>query len=87
VEEQCRKAVEFMRQGNYESSIECYKEALNLDPDYLPALNNLAIVYEKQPSWHNLAIENWNRVLELSRQRNDEKHMDRAERHLADLTK
>ena len=76
-----------MRQGNYESSIECYKSALELDPDYLPALNNLAIVYEKQPSWHTLAIENWRRVLEISRQRNDEKHIDRAERHLADLTK
>jgi anti-sigma B factor antagonist len=87
VEEHCRKAVEFMRQGNYENSIECYKSALELEPDYLPALNNLAIVYEKQPVWHDLAIENWKRVLEISRQRNDDKHIDRAERHLADLTK
>jgi anti-sigma B factor antagonist len=85
VEEYCRRAVEHMRQGDYENSIECYKGALDLDPDYLPALNNLAIVYEKQPGWHSLATEKWNRVLEISRQRNDEKHMDRAERHLADL--
>lgn len=85
VEDQCRRAVESMRQGNYEQSIECYKAALELDPDYLPALNNLAIVYEKQPVWHPQAIETWNRVLALSRQRNDNKHIDRAERHLADL--
>lgn len=85
VEEQCRNAVEALRQGDYETSISCYKAALDLDPDYLPALNNLAIVYEKQPNWHSQAIETWNRVLEVSRSRNDTKHMDRAQRHLTDL--
>jgi len=87
VEDFCRRAVEHMRQGDYENSIECYKGALEVDPEYLPALNNLAIVYEKQPAWHPFAIEKWQRVLEISRQRNDNKHMDRAERHLADLSR
>lgn len=87
LEEHCRRAVEAMRQGNYEDSVTCYKQALEIDPDYLPALNNLAIVYEKQPVWHDSAIETWNRVLELSRERGDDKHRDRAERHLADLGK
>lgn len=87
VDEFCRRAVEFMRQGDYENSIECYKSALELEPNHLPALNNLAIVYEKQPSWHALAVEKWQVVLELSRQRGDEKHRDRAERHLADLAR
>lgn len=85
VEEQCRYAVEAMRQGDYEGSIQYYKTALELDPDYLPALNNLAIVYEKQPTWHPQAVETWNHVLEVSRSRSDTKHMDRAQRHLADL--
>lgn len=85
VEEHCRLAVESMRQGDYEKSIACYKSALELDEDYVPALNNLAIVYEKQPNWYPLAIETWNKVLELSRARKDSKHADRAERHLADL--
>lgn len=85
VEEHCRTAVEAMRQGNYEQSIESYKSALELDPDYLPALNNLAIVYEKQPVWHDMARDIWRRVLDVSRARNDAKHMDRADRHLADL--
>ncbi len=85
VEEQCRNAVEAMRQGNYENSIEAYKSALALDPNYLPALNNLAIVYEKQPVWRPLAVDIWNKVLELSRERDDTKHANRAERHLADL--
>ena len=87
VDELCRRAVEFMRQGDYENSIDCYKNALELEPDHLPALNNLAIVYEKQPSRHALAVEKWQHVLDLSRQRGDEKHRDRAERHLADLSR
>jgi len=85
VEDQCRNAVEAMRQGDYERSIQCYKAALELDPEYLPALNNLAIVYEKQPIWRDDAIATWERVLKLSNARNDDKHADRAQRHLSDL--
>ena len=85
VEEHCRKAVEYMRQGNYDMSVSEYNEALELDPDYLPALNNLAIVYEKQPSWAARAIETWDRVLRISQDRGDSKHTDRAQRHLANL--
>jgi anti-anti-sigma factor len=87
IEEFCRKAVEFMRNGNYDASIQEYQNALDLDPDYLPALNNLAIVYEKQPSWTPKAIEVWQKVLQLSEQRGDQKHIDRAQRHLASLRK
>lgn len=85
IEEHCRKAVEFMRQENYDQSVEAYKTALSIDPDYLPALNNLAIVYEKQPSWIPKAIEQWEHVLRLSQARGDQKHIDRATRHLAHL--
>jgi anti-sigma B factor antagonist len=85
IEAYCRRAVEFMRQGNYELSVQEYQKALSVDPDYLPALNNLAIVYEKQPSWSAKAIEQWEHVLRLSQQRSDQKHIDRAQRHLANL--
>ncbi len=85
VEDHCRKAVEFMRQGNYEMSVQEYTAALEIDPEYLPALNNLAIVYEKQPSWTPKAIQTWEQVLRLSQQRNDQKHSDRAQRHLSNL--
>ena len=85
IEEHCRRAVEFMRQGNYDLSVLEYEKALTIDPDYLPALNNLAIVYEKQPSWNAKAIEQWEHVLRLSQQRSDQKHIDRAQRHLANL--
>jgi anti-sigma B factor antagonist len=87
IEDHCRKAVEHMRNGNYDASIQEYQLALDLDSEYLPALNNLAIVYEKQPSWTPKAIEVWQKVLQLSEQRGDQKHMDRAQRHLASLRK
>lgn len=87
VEDHCRRAVEYMRQGNYEMSVQEYTAALEADPEYLPALNNLAIVYEKQPSWTSKAIQTWEQVLRLSQQRGDQKHMDRAKRHLENLKK
>lgn len=87
VETHCRRAVEYMRQGNYEMSVQEYTAALEIDPEYLPALNNLAIVYEKQPSWAPKAIQTWEQVLRISQQRGDQKHMDRAQRHLASLRK
>lgn len=87
LEEHCRRAVDYMRQGNYEMSVEEYKSALKLNPDYLPALNNLAIVYEKQPSWIPRAIEMWEHVLRLSQGHGDQKHVDRAQRHLSNLRK
>src|SRR5690606_15910540 len=74
VDAHCTRAFEFMRQGLYDRSIQEYKNALEIDPDYLSAHNNLAIVYEKKPSWHKQAIEQWNKVLELSTLRGDHKH-------------
>jgi Tfp pilus assembly protein PilF len=85
IEEHCRKAVEYMRVGNYDMSVIEYEKALRIDPEYLPALNNLAIVYEKQPSWLSKAIDQWEALLRLSQQRGDQKHLDRAQRHLANL--
>ncbi len=85
IEEHCRKAVDYMRVGNYDMAVLEYEKALRIDPEYLPALNNLAIVYEKQPSWIPKAIEQWEIVLRVSQQRGDQKHIDRAKRHLANL--
>jgi tetratricopeptide (TPR) repeat protein len=87
VELHCQRAFEHMRQGAYEDSIREYKRALEYNPDYLPALNNLAIVFEKKPSWHQQAIEQWERVHQLSKMKGDQKHIDRAQKHLASLRK
>ncbi|GAB4318165.1 MAG: hypothetical protein Kow0059_11470 [Candidatus Sumerlaeia bacterium] len=83
----CKQALELMRQGLYEKAARKYEEALAIDPDYLPALNNLAIVYEKKPSWYPKAREQWQRVLEISESHGDQKHAKRARKHLENLDK
>ncbi|MEQ8822038.1 MAG: anti-sigma factor antagonist [Sumerlaeia bacterium] len=85
IDRYCKDAVDFMRQRDYENAAACYKKALGIDEQYLPAHNNLAIVYEKNPATHQQAIEQWKRVLEISRSRNDDKHVDRAQKHLEAL--
>jgi anti-sigma B factor antagonist len=87
IEQFCRNAVEFMRVGDYEKAIEEYQKALEIDAEYIPAHNNLAIIYEKRPAWHTKAIEQWQKVLELSQMRGDQKHIDRAQKHLSSLNK
>lgn len=87
IEEHFRKASEHMRQGKFELSVQEYQAALKLDPEYLPAMNNLAVVYEKRPSWHALAVQQWEQVLRLSQRRGDQKHVDRAQRHMENLEK
>jgi len=85
IDKLCRDAVEFMRRGDYESATAAYQSAIELNPDYLPAHNNLAIVYEKRPNWHAQAIAQWKKVLELSMRNNDAKHTERAQKHLSNL--
>jgi tetratricopeptide (TPR) repeat protein len=85
IDRYCKDAVEHMRRGDYESAVECYVESLKIQPEYLPALNNLAIVYEKKPQWQAEAIEAWQRVLAISSRNNDQKHIDRAQKHLQNL--
>jgi anti-sigma B factor antagonist len=85
LEDHCRKALDFMKQGNYDMAVAEYQKAVAIDPNYLPALNNLAIVYEKQPSWLGKAIEQWETVLRVSQLSGDQRHVDRAQRHLSNL--
>ncbi|OPZ20356.1 MAG: STAS domain protein [candidate division BRC1 bacterium ADurb.BinA364] len=83
----CKDAADKVRVGQYEDAAELYERALRAEPDFMPALNNLAIVYEKKPQWLPRAIEMWERVLEISQRLDDKKHGDRAERRLAQLRK
>ncbi len=85
IDKLCREAVEHMRRSDYEAASKCYISALEINPDYLPAHNNLAIVYEKVPTWHPKAIEQWKKVLEISERNSDQKHIDRAQKHITNL--
>jgi anti-sigma B factor antagonist len=80
-------AVEYMRQGDLGKAVDAYQRALRLEPDNLSALNNLGIVYEKNPAWYPQALEIWKKVLELSSAHGDEKHAERARKHLDTLAK
>lgn len=85
VDQLCKEAVEHMRRGDYESAAVSYEQAIEINPEYLPANNNLAIVFEKRPHWHDKAVEQWRRVLEISTKNSDQKHIDRAQKHLNNL--
>ncbi|MBI5155381.1 tetratricopeptide repeat protein [Candidatus Poribacteria bacterium] len=85
IDQLCKNAVEYMRRRDYDQAAECYRKAIEIDPNYLPAHNNLGIVYEKKPQWNDLAIKQWERVLKLSKSRGDMKHVERAQKHLDDL--
>jgi len=81
------RAFNYMRQGSWEDSVREYRKALDIDTECLTALNNLAIVYEKRPSWIQQALETWQKVAEISKAKGDQKHIDRAQKHLASLRK
>lgn len=85
IDQLCKDAVDHMRRGDYDSAAQAYREAIEINADYLPAHNNLAIVYEKKPEWRSQAIAQWKRVLDLSSRNGDQKHIDRARKHLATL--
>jgi anti-anti-sigma factor len=87
VRQLCTDAVEYIKQGDYEQATECYERALGIDSSNLSALNNLAIVYEKKPEWYARAVDIWNRVLAVSNTHGDDKHGQRAQKHLDSLSK
>lgn len=77
-----RDALEHLRNGAYQRAVDLYKKIIEIEPEDLSALNNLGVVYEKKPEWYGEAMEIWKRVFELSKSRNDLKHVDRARRHI-----
>lgn len=85
IEQLCKNAIDYMRQGDYDRAAEAYLGALEIDPNYLTAYNNLAIVYEKKPQWLDKAIAAWEKVLALSEAAGDAKHSERAQKHLQAL--
>ncbi len=85
IERLCNSAREHLKMRDYDSAAECYQKVLEVDAEYLPALNNLGIIYEKKPEWRDRALKQWERVRDLSEQRGDQKHLERAQKHLAAL--
>lgn len=87
VKQLCADAVEYIKLGDYRKALAAYERVLSLEPDNLSALNNMGVVYEKQPEWYGQAIGVWKKVLDLSMGKGDEKHAARARKHLESLSK
>lgn len=83
----CMDAVEYLRQGNLVQAMNAYQRARQLEPDNISILNNLGVICEKKPEWYEQGREVWQRVLELSKLNQDDKHTARAQRHLEMLGK
>jgi anti-anti-sigma factor len=87
VHRHCSDAVDAIRQADYDKAVEAYRQALSLDPENLSALNNLGVVYEKKPEWYALSIETWRSLLDVSTRMRDDKHAERARKHIESLSK
>ena len=85
IQQFCREALNYFNQGDLEKAVENFKKALRVDPTYLPARNNLALIYERNPQWHAAAIEEWNTIMTLADELNEAKYKERAEKKLAQL--
>lgn len=52
-------------QGYYEEAVSEFQQTLDLDPDFVPALNNLGNLYALKEMWEE-AIEQWEHSLEVN---------------------
>lgn len=62
----------YFAQNQYDLAIRNYKEALQVEPNYVKALNNLAHAYEKK-NLTDLALETYQQVLQSEPQNNTAK--------------
>ncbi|MCU0662038.1 MAG: glycosyltransferase family 39 protein [Myxococcota bacterium] len=72
----------FRNQGKLEQAAQEYNRSLSLQPEYLPAHNNLALCLEGIPGQERSAIQQWRIVLEAGQSRGEALYIERARRHL-----
>jgi len=68
--------------GQRDLAIAEYRSAIELNPTYISAHNNLGLLCEEDPLDFQCAYEAWMRVLELARTRLDNQYFSRAQQHL-----
>lgn len=59
-----------------------YERSIDLNPEYISAHHNLALLLEQNPDRRGRAIEAWEHVLELGRRNRDQRYVNRALEHL-----
>lgn len=87
VEEENRQASFALERADYFKAVQHYQRIIERDPANLTAHTNLALVFEKKPTWRERAIEQWERVLAVSRRLGDDIHIQRARERLSALRK
>jgi 4-amino-4-deoxy-L-arabinose transferase-like glycosyltransferase len=68
--------------GRRDLALAEYERSIELDPTYISAHHNLALLSEEQPMDVERAIEAWKQVLELGIRRGDRDYVERARKHL-----
>jgi 4-amino-4-deoxy-L-arabinose transferase-like glycosyltransferase len=68
--------------GDREAAVAEYEESIDLNPSYISAHHNLALLSEQPPMDVERAIAAWEVVLRLGREQRDRRYVERAERHL-----
>jgi 4-amino-4-deoxy-L-arabinose transferase-like glycosyltransferase len=66
-------------------AIECYRRVIEARPNFVPAYNNLALVYEASGSDDVMARLTWERVRALGAAQGLSQYAERADRHLRAL--
>ena len=75
----------YREREEWSQAIEQYKRALEVDRDYAPTYNNLALAYEDSGEHLHEAILTWGFLLKFANQHGLEKYSERASRHLREL--
>ncbi len=83
----CREALNYLNEGKLYKAIQNFKNALREDPTYLPARNNLALLYEKKQQWYEQALEEWETLLTVAKEMGEDKYQQRAQKHIEKLHK
>jgi tetratricopeptide (TPR) repeat protein len=73
----------FKERGQWQDAIGQYEASLQRAPAYISTWNNLALVYERSGADPKLALEAWQRVLQLAQAQGSGTHYERASRHIA----
>jgi len=78
-------AEQLIRKERYQEAVENLERSLELEPGFLPARSNLALVLSQMPARRNEAVAQWRIVIELSRQKGLPLYEERARRWLRRL--
>ncbi len=82
VESYVNEAKQLKQEGKLDESINKYLAALKLNPDFISALNQLAVIYEEQREFDK-AITYFHKVIHLQKNKDDSQAYAKAEIRLA----